>query len=38
MKIEDIIKLEDANAEAIILLKEGLFWRAYERLSYDLSG
>lgn len=31
MKIEEIAKIEDTNEDAIILLKEGLFWRAYER-------
>jgi hypothetical protein len=34
MKIEDIIKLEDANGDAIILMKEGMFWRAYERSAF----
>ena len=34
MKIEDIIKLENSNEDAIILLKEGMFWRAYERSSH----
>ena len=31
MKIEEIAKIEDASEDAIILIKEALFWRAYER-------
>jgi len=37
MKISEIIKLEDANDNGIILFKEGMFWRAYERSAFRFS-
>lgn len=37
MKIKDILQLEIANTDSIILHKEGLFFRAYERSAYLFS-
>lgn len=34
MNISEIITLEATNADKIYLLKEGFFWRAYERSAY----
>ena len=34
MKIAEIVELEKTNTESIILLNEGLFWRAYERSAH----
>ena len=34
MKIKDILELENSNINNIILHKEGLFWRAYEKSAY----
>jgi hypothetical protein len=34
MKIQDIANIEDANDDGIILFREGLFWRAYERSAF----
>lgn len=34
MKISDIIQREDDNPDSIILIKEGMFWRAYERSAF----
>jgi hypothetical protein len=33
MKIIELIKLEESNS-GILLHKEGIFWRAYERSAY----
>ncbi|MEA3452096.1 MAG: hypothetical protein U9Q83_09375 [Bacteroidota bacterium] len=34
MKIQDILELEKNNTNNIILHKEGIFWRAYEKSAY----
>lgn len=34
MKIKEILKIVRENTDSIILLKEGIFWRAYERSAY----
>lgn len=34
MRISEIIKLEDTNPDSIILIKEGLFLRAYEQSAF----
>jgi hypothetical protein len=34
MKIKDIVNIEDSNEEGIILIKEGMFWLAYERSAF----
>ena len=34
MKVQDIVNIEDANEDGIILFREGLFWRAYERSAF----
>jgi hypothetical protein len=34
MKIKDILKIEQNNKTSIFLIKEGFFWRAYERSAY----
>ena len=36
MKIKDIIVLEKHNKASVYLLKEGLFWRAYELSAYRM--
>lgn len=34
MKIKDILQQEENNTENILLYKEGMFWRAYEKSAY----
>lgn len=34
MKIKDILQIEQENTDNISLLKEGIFWRAYEKSAY----
>lgn len=34
MTIEDIVKAEADNNNTIILLREGIFWKAYEKSAY----
>lgn len=34
MNINEVITLESTNADKIYLLKEGFFWRAYERSAF----
>jgi len=34
MQIKDIVSLEKDNHANIYLLREGLFWRAYEKSAY----
>ncbi len=34
MKIFDIVKKEKDNSNIVLLHKEGLFWRAYERSAF----
>jgi len=34
MTIEDIVKAEAENNNTIILLREGIFWKAYEKSAY----
>lgn len=34
MTIEDIVKAETENNSTIILLREGIFWKAYEKSAY----
>lgn len=34
MKMQEIIKLEEDNTNNCYLIKEGLFWRAYEKSAY----
>jgi hypothetical protein len=34
MTIEDIVKAEVENNNTIILLREGIFWKAYEKSAY----
>lgn len=36
MKVSEILQMEQTYTESIILHKEGLFWRAYERSAYLL--
>jgi hypothetical protein len=34
MKIKEIVKLEEDNHDKCYLIKEGLFWRAYEKSAF----
>lgn len=35
MTIKEILAYESANFDSIVLYREGLFWRAYERSAYN---
>lgn len=37
MTIKEIIQIENGNGNTIILLREGIFWRAYEKSAYAFS-
>lgn len=37
MKIKEIVEIESKNIDSIILLREGLFWRAYEKSAYHFT-
>ncbi len=34
MTVKEIIQMENGNQNTIILLREGIFWKAYERSAY----
>ena len=34
MTIQDIVNMEKENKDSIVLLKEGIFWKAYEMSAY----
>ena len=34
MRIKEILVLESTNRDRIVLLKEGVFWRAYQTSAY----
>lgn len=34
MTVKEIIQIENGNRNTIILLREGIFWRAYEKSAY----
>ena len=34
MTVKEIIAIESANTSSIILFKEGIFWRIYEKSAY----
>ena len=37
MTVKEIIQIENGNRNTIILLREGIFWRAYEKSAYAFS-
>ena len=37
MTVKEIIQIENGNGNTIILLREGIFWRAYEKSAYAFS-
>lgn len=37
MTVKEIIQIENGNQNTIILLREGIFWRAYEKSAYAFS-
>ena len=37
MTVKEIIQIENGNHNTIILLREGIFWRAYEKSAYAFS-
>ncbi|MCD8184878.1 MAG: hypothetical protein LUE99_19425 [Bacteroides sp.] len=37
MTVKEIIQMENSNQNTIILLREGIFWRAYEKSAYAFS-
>ena len=37
MTVKEIIQIENGNRNTIILLREGIFWRAYEKSTYAFS-